>query len=54
MIIKYCSKCSKSLKFIRKWKFCANLGCIEYKKKLRRYDVRKQSEKEKNKIQEEE
>jgi len=54
MIIKDCKRCNNRLKFIRKWKYCANLGCTEYKKKLRRYDVRKKNEKEKIQFQEEE
>jgi len=54
MIIKDCKICNKSLKFFKTYKLCANLGCTEYNKKLRRYDVQEDHEKEKVKFQEEE
>jgi len=54
MIIKDCKVCNKSLEFFKTYKLCANLGCTEYKKKHRRYDVQEDYEKEKVKFQEEE
>ena len=40
-----CQSCNKELEFLRTHKKCVNLGCTEYNKKLRRYDV-SQSKKE--------
>ena len=43
-MITNCKVCKKQLKFYRKWKSCVNLACIEYNKKLRRYDIVRQNE----------
>ena len=38
-VIKNCSDCGEILKFFKKYKTCANLGCISYRVKIRRYDA---------------
>ena len=46
-MIKKCKVCAKPLTFKRRYKYCTYLGCTEYNKKLRRYDVVRQNEKPK-------
>ncbi len=47
-MIKNCKVCGKALTFKRKWKLCRNLACVEYNKKIRRYDSVRQDEKAKD------